>query len=119
MISALGSKLARMADISGWQDFFLDISKLSDSTERQYGIAQLNYTEYILEWLALCIDTCSNIQEIIDTSKQATELQECSHTVAELTEHLQRLHYRWGEYKMNIKQRLIVVNARERQGSGG
>ena len=56
-------------------------------------------TEYILERLALCIDTCSNIQEIINTSTQATELQECSHTVAELTEHLQRLHYRWEEYK--------------------
>ena len=87
-----------MAEISGWQDF-LDISKLSDSAERQYGVAQLNYTEYILERLALCIDTCSNIQEIIDTSTQATELQECSHTVAELTEHLQRLHYCWGDYK--------------------
>ena len=45
-----------MAEISGWQDFFLDISKLSDSAERQYGVAQLNYTEYILERLALCID---------------------------------------------------------------
>ena len=88
-----------MAEISGWQDFFLDISKLSDSAERQYGVAQLNYTEYILERLALCIDTCSNIQEIFDTSTQATELQECSHTVTELTEHLQRLHYRWGDYK--------------------
>ena len=25
-----------MVDISGWQDFFLDISKLSDSIEREY-----------------------------------------------------------------------------------
>ena len=57
------------------------------------------HNSIILNIFALCIDTCSNIQEIIDTSTQATELQECSHTVAELTEHLQRLHYRWGEYK--------------------
>ena len=64
-----------MAEISGWQDI-LNISKLSDSAERQHRVAQLNYTEYILERLALCIDTCSNIQEIIDTSTQATELQE-------------------------------------------
>ena len=69
-----------MAEISGWQDFFLDISKLSDIAERQYWIAQLNYTEYILEKFTLCIDTCSNIH---NTSTQATELQECSHIVAD------------------------------------
>ena len=88
-----------MVKISGWRNLFLEFSALSESAERQYGIAHLSYSNYILERLALCIDTCSNIQEIIVVSTLASDLQECSRNLTELIETLQRLHNRWEEYK--------------------
>ena len=80
------------------RNLFLEVSALSESAERQYGIAHLSYSNYILERPALCIDTCSNIREII-VSTVASDLQECSRHLAELIETLQRLHNRWEEYK--------------------
>ena len=75
-----------MVEISGWRNLFLEVSALSESAERQYGIAHLSYSNYILERLALCIDTCSNIQEIIVVSTLASDLQECSRNLTELIE---------------------------------
>ena len=88
---------AKMVEISGWRNLFLEVSALSESAERR--IAHLSYSNYILERLALCIDTCSNIQEIIVVSTLASDLQECSRNLTELIETLQRLHNRWEEYK--------------------
>ena len=85
-----------MVEISGWRNLFLEVCALSESAERQYGIAHLSYSNYILERLALCIDTCSNIHVV---STLASDLQECSRNLTELIETLQRLHNRWEEYK--------------------
>ena len=61
-------------------------------------IANLSYSNYILERLVLCIDTCANIQEIV-VFTLASDLQECSRNLTELIQTLQRLHNRWEEYK--------------------
>ena len=82
-------------EISGWRNLFLEVSALSESAECQYGIAHLSYSNYIMERLALCKDTCSNIQEIIVVSTLASELQKCSQNLTELIETLQRLHNHW------------------------
>ena len=83
--------MPKMVEISGWRNLFLEVSALSESAERQYGIAHLSYSNYILERLALCIDTCSNIQEIIVVSTLASDLQECIRNLTELIETLQQV----------------------------
>ena len=98
-----------MVEISGWRNLFLEVSALSESAERQYGIAHLSYSKYILERLALCIDTCSNIQEIIVVSTLASDLQECSRNLTELIETLQRLHNRWENISLLWKVLLSII----------
>ena len=56
--------MAEVGVISGWSDFFHEIVTLADSSERQLGIANLNYSDYVLERLEMCIGTCSNMLEI-------------------------------------------------------
>lgn len=88
--------MAEVGVISGWSDFFHEIVTLADSSERQLGIANLNYSDYVLERLEMCIGTCSNMLEIINTS---TELQDYSSSLIELIQCLQRSYRRWNEYK--------------------
>ena len=82
-------------ELSGWSAFFAEIVALSEGAERQYGIANLNYSEYMIERLELCITTCSSVLEIITSSTAAMELQECTSCLRQLVECLERLHCRW------------------------
>ena len=65
--------MAGMAN--GWSDFFEEIITLMDSAQRQYGIANLTYFEYVIERLELCLETCLSLLQALSNS---TELQECS-----------------------------------------
>lgn len=40
-------------------EFFNDIIKLVEGAERQYSVANLQYTEFILERLEFCIISCN------------------------------------------------------------
>ena len=42
-------------------EFFDDIIKLVEGAKRQYGVANLQYTEFILERLEFCIISCNAI----------------------------------------------------------
>ena len=86
----------KMVEISGWSEFFKEISTLVDGAERQYGIANLNYSDYVMERLELSISTCFNLLEAINN---ATELEECLSSLTELIQYLQACHRRWSEYK--------------------
>ncbi len=86
-------------EINGWSDFFAKIIALCEGAERQHGIANLSYSEYIIERLELCITTCSSVLEVITSSTTAVELQECTSSLKQLIECLQRLYRRWDGYK--------------------
>ncbi len=88
-----------MAQVSGWSDFFQEIITLVDGSERQYGIANLNYSEYIIERLELSINTCSSLVEAITNSAVGSELEECRKSLTELIQCLQTSRQRWGKYK--------------------
>ena len=79
-----------MVEISGWRNLFLEVSAISESAERQYGIANLSYSN----WKGLL---CALRHSVVSTL--ASDLQECSRNLTELIETLQRLHNRWEEYK--------------------
>ena len=79
---------------SQWLEWLF--ATLVGSAERQLGIANLNYTEYVLDRLELCIGTCSNVLEVINTSD---ELQDCSASLTELIQCLKVSYKRWGDYK--------------------
>ncbi len=82
-------------EVSGWSDFFSEIIALVEGAERQYGIANLNYSEYVIERLELSINTASSLLETITNSTVADDL---CHSLAELIQCLQSSYRRWGEY---------------------
>ena len=85
--------------VEEWSDFFDQVAALTESGQRQYGIANLNYSEYFIDRLALCINTCTSLLGTITSSAVAGEATECTTSLTELIECLQRLHHRWVEYK--------------------
>ena len=48
---------------SAWTRYFADISQFLEGAERQYGVANENFCEYVLERLEVCIGTCSNLRD--------------------------------------------------------
>ena len=44
-----------------WTRYFDGISQFLEGGECQYGIANVNFYEYVLERLEVCIDTCSDL----------------------------------------------------------
>ena len=48
-------------NLTGLSEFFDEITRLIDGAERQYGIANRSYADYIIERLEFCIITCSNL----------------------------------------------------------
>jgi len=49
-------------------EFFDEITKLVEEGERQYGVANLDYTEYFIERLELCIVSCMSLQNRLQDS---------------------------------------------------
>ena len=72
---------------------------MTESSERQYGIANFGYTEYVIERLTLCINTCCNIKQTIESSDEATVLEEYVSLLLELIATLQTMFQKWEEYK--------------------
>ena len=60
---AIGSKKNRHI-MSGYsyEEYFDGIKQLVQEAERQYGVANVTYTDYILESFEICIATCVNVQ---------------------------------------------------------
>ena len=46
-------------------DFYDEIVKLLRELQRQYGVANVNYTAYALERLENCIITCSTVESLL------------------------------------------------------
>ena len=78
-------------------EFFDEIIKLLQETDRQYGIANSNYTEYALERLEYCIITCSTIRERLEV-EPSLEVQEYCAMLNSLIECLRAVYKKWEEY---------------------
>ena len=48
--------------LNGWEGFFVEVIPLLDEAEKNYGIANHNYTDYVLE---MALSTCSEMQHIV------------------------------------------------------
>ena len=68
---------------------------LLERGERQYGIANRGYADYVLERLELSLSACSEIQHHIN---HRAELQEYSLLLQQLIESLKIIHQRWDKF---------------------
>ena len=80
---------------SGWTSYFDEISRLLDDAERQYGVANISYTEYVLERLEITLGTCSDLLYHVG---QQDGLEECKSSLRELIECIKVIYKKWEEY---------------------
>ena len=52
--------------LNGWYGFFIEVVALLDEAEKNYGIANHNYTDYALERMEMALSTCSEMQHIVE-----------------------------------------------------
>ena len=97
--------------LHGWTSFFEQVNLLTERSERQFGIANHGYCEYIIDRLELCITTCSGIVDCINTSSQEPdlELQQCTSLLIELLDCLRTMLKKWEEYKSTVEHRTLSV----------
>ena len=95
-----------MAEIHGWSEFFEEVIRLAAGAERQFGIANSSYTEYILERLELCTSTCTRIRDFIED--HASSLQECFSSLSHLIEQLKTMQNMWEDYQSSLDRQHYV-----------
>ena len=85
----------KMDTVTGWKNFFEEVVKLLSEGERQYGLANRNYTDYTLERLELCLTTCTEIRNLVQGHP---ELAEVMTLLRELIDCIRVLYRKWDEY---------------------
>ena len=84
--------------MNGLTEFIDDVARLVENGERQYGIANANYTEYFVERLEICILSCIELKDFIEGRSRSGLDGYCA-TLSELIECLKRVYYKWLEYE--------------------
>ena len=78
-------------------EFFDEIIKLLQETDRQHGIANSSYTDYALGRLEHCIITCTTIRGRLEV-ESSQDIQEYCTMLNSLIECLRRVYNKWEEY---------------------
>ena len=97
--------------LNGWSNFFAEVTALLNEAERQYGIANRNYTEYVLERLEMVLSTCSYIKHRISTVSSVSELQGFVITLNELCDCIRFIYRRRLEYEEILDIQTIHSNS--------
>ena len=79
-------------------DFYDEIVRLLRELQRQYGIANANYTAYALERLENCIITCSTVESLLLRASSG-ELEDYCVLFNSLIECLRQVYRTWEEYE--------------------
>ena len=94
-----------MAELSNWTRFFEDLSQFLQAAERQYGIGNYNFSEFVVERLDLCISTCTALSDhlvgdaVPDLDEEdATVVAEYHSILTNLLSCMRSLHRKWIEY---------------------
>ena len=76
--------------------FFGEINQLIEEAERQYGVGNLTFTEYIIERLQYSISVCS---ELLENMRGVLHLENYSESLRDLTDCLKIICKKWEEYE--------------------
>ena len=82
-------------------EFFDDILKLVEGAERQCGVANVQYTKFILERLEFCIISCNTILDQL-CQDSSTGMDEYCTCLKELLDCLRHIYHKWEEYELII-----------------
>ena len=82
---------------SVWSRFFTDLTSFLTACERQYGVANERYTEYVIDHLSLSCQSVLTLRERL-ASAQVPLLNDLEETLTELFEELRRILQLWRDY---------------------
>ena len=82
---------------SVWSRFFTDLTSFLAACERQYGVANESYTEYVIDHLSLSCQSVLTLRERL-ASAQVPLLYDLEETLTELLEELRRILQLWRDY---------------------
>ena len=89
---------------SVWSRFFTDLTSFLAACERQYGIANERYTEYVIDHLSLSCQSVLTLRERV-ASAQVPSLNDVGETLTELLEELRRVLQLWRDYSDTLTLR--------------
>ena len=90
--------------LSDWSRFFVETARFLEECERQYGQANMGYTEYTLERLDMCMNTCRSLGEYLSNEVTAhPQLVEYCQSLDELSGCLRTIHSKWLEHESVIE----------------
>jgi len=75
--------------------FFTELTALLTEAERQFGVANQNYTEYVIHCMDMALSTCSYIKRTLTSS----ELQQYLIAVNDLYANLRYIYRQWLLYE--------------------
>ena len=82
-----------------WSSYFDEVVQLLQGADRQYGTSNQAYTQYVLERLEICVQTCRSLKGQITPSDSTGRLQWYLNEFDELISCLQSIRKKWEEYK--------------------
>lgn len=85
--------------MAGVATYFEEISHLLEDAERQYGVANNSFTDYILERLEITLGTCSDLLHHIRQAAEAEELEDYVSSLRELIDCIKVIYRKWEEYQ--------------------
>ena len=88
-----------MTPIYTWGSYFCEIVHLLEAADRQYGIANQSYAQYVLERLEICLQTCRTVRGQITPTGGTGRLQWYLEAFDELISCLQLIRRKWEEYQ--------------------
>ncbi len=82
-----------------WGGYFGEIARILEGADRQYGIANISYTEYVLERLETCVQTCRAVMAQITPTNPTGRVRWYRNAFGELISCLRSIRRKWEEYK--------------------
>ncbi|XP_064391074.1 uncharacterized protein LOC135338911 [Halichondria panicea] len=107
-----------VVDISSWCDFFSEVSRFVDMLERQYGLANVAFTEYAVLRLSTTIRSLQSIEEALIAHENSDDLEEIIGYVNELSDILMVLQSVWSSYEEAMKNTSVVQRVPPTVGNG-
>ena len=97
---------AAAMSMNNWSRYFEEVSEFLQGAERQYGIANDAYTDYVLMRLEICIHTCSTLVDHLQggnlphlEEEELSILNQHRTLLHDLVEALKTLWVKWQSYK--------------------
>ena len=84
------------SQVKGFSEFFDEVSRLLSEAQKNHGIANHNYTEYILERMEIALSTCSELQFRLH---DFPDMQEYLSTLGELITQIRFIYRKWCDYE--------------------